>query len=204
MVYTFAGCGQGPFLLPGAGDRSSGVESQQQINPPSLPTSQSPDVSPTCALEANGPGGGLGTTTCRLCDLGQGREPLWDSIPSSVTGGQPQNRARSWRMRTDGVGEAFGAGLPSCERLGSSARASPGPAPSKKPKSVTHPINAEIVNRWPRRGIGFGQLPVLKYSDFSDGPVAKTLHSRCRGPRFYLWSENKILHAATKDPVCHN
>ena len=61
MVYTFDGCGQGPLLLPGAGDRSSGVESQRQINPPGLPTSQSPDISPTCAMEADGPGGGLST-----------------------------------------------------------------------------------------------------------------------------------------------
>ena len=89
-------------------------------------------------------------------------------------------------MRTDGVWEVLGVGLPSCERLGSSASASPGPAPSKKPKSVTHPINAEIVNRWSQRGIGLGQLPVLKYSDFPGGPVAKTLHSRCRSPGFYL------------------
>ena len=26
--------------------------------------------------------------------------------------------------------------------------------------------------------------------DFPDGPVAKTLHSQCRGPRFNPWSGN--------------
>ena len=46
-------------------------------------------------MEADGPGGGLSTATCQLCDLNQRREPLWDSIPSSLTGGQPQNTARS-------------------------------------------------------------------------------------------------------------
>ena len=34
--------------------------------------------------------------------------------------------------------------------------------------------------------------------DFSLGPVAKTLSSQCRGPKFNPWSENKISHAATK------
>ena len=37
----------------------------------------------------------------------------------------------------------------------------PGLSPSTKPEDMTHPINAEIVSRWPRRGIVFGQLPVL-------------------------------------------
>ena len=31
--------------------------------------------------------------------------------------------------------------------------------------------------------------------DFPGGPVAKTLSSQCRGPRFHPWSENWILHA---------
>ena len=40
--------------------------------------------------------------------------------------------------------------------------------------------------------------------DFPGGPVAKTPHSQCRGPRFNPLSENLIPHAATKDPACHN
>ena len=34
--------------------------------------------------------------------------------------------------------------------------------------------------------------------NFSGGPVAKTLLSQCRGPRFDTWSGNQIPHAATK------
>ena len=40
-------------------------------------------------------------------------------------------------------------------------------------------------------------LPILQitskmsiYGDFPGGPVAKTLHSQCRGPRFDPWSGN--------------
>ena len=29
-----------------------------------------------------------------------------------------------------------------------------------------------------------------KQGDFPGGPVAETLHSQCRGPRFDPWSEN--------------
>ena len=44
---------------------------------------------------------------------------------------------------------------------------------------------------------------------FPGGPVAKTLCSQCRGPgsisgqgtRSYV---SQLLHAATKDPACHN
>ena len=34
--------------------------------------------------------------------------------------------------------------------------------------------------------------------DFHGGPVAKTLHSQCRGPRFNPWSRNQGPHAATE------
>ena len=34
--------------------------------------------------------------------------------------------------------------------------------------------------------------------NFSDGPVAKTLCSQCRGPGFNPWLGNKIPHAAIK------
>ena len=34
--------------------------------------------------------------------------------------------------------------------------------------------------------------------DFSDGPVAETPCSQCRGPRFLPWSGNKIPHAIIK------
>ena len=47
------------------------------------------------------------------------------------------------------------------------------------------------------------------FRDFPGGPVAKTLHSQCRGPGFNPWSGNWILHTATKqshataeDPTC--
>ena len=49
------------------------------------------------------------------------------------------------------------------------------------------------------------------WRDFPGDPVAKTLHSQCRGPGFNLGSGNYIPHAATKsshattkDPVCCN
>ena len=34
--------------------------------------------------------------------------------------------------------------------------------------------------------------------NFPGGPVAKTLHSQCKGPAFDSWSGNKIPHATTK------
>ena len=34
--------------------------------------------------------------------------------------------------------------------------------------------------------------------NFPGGSAAKTLSSQCRGLGFALWSENQILHAATK------
>ena len=40
--------------------------------------------------------------------------------------------------------------------------------------------------------------------DFLGGPVAKTLHSQCRGPGFNLHSGNQISNSTTKDPECHN
>ena len=49
--------------------------------------------------------------------------------------------------------------------------------------------------------------------DFLCGPLAQTLSSQSRGPRFIPWSENLTLHAATKElhnatkikgPACHN
>ena len=43
-----------------------------------------------------------------------------------------------------------------------------------------------------------------KERDFPDDPMAKTLRSQCRGPRFDPWSENQILHATTKEPTCHS
>ena len=42
---------------------------------------------------------------------------------------------------------------------------------------------------------------------FPGGPVAKTLHSQCRGPGFDPWwgtRSLKRLHAASKDPACPN
>ena len=36
-------------------------------------------------------------------------------------------------------------------------------------------------------------------SNFPGGPVAKTLHSQCRGPGFDPWSGDKIPHVTTKD-----
>ena len=41
----------------------------------------------------------------------------------------------------------------------------------------------------------------IQYGDFSGGPVAKTPHFQCRGPRFHSWSGNQIPHTATKDPA---
>ena len=43
-------------------------------------------------------------------------------------------------------------------------------------------------------------ISILKEAkgDFSGGPVAGTLCSQCRGPRFNPWSENYIPHTATK------
>ena len=35
--------------------------------------------------------------------------------------------------------------------------------------------------------------------NFSGGPVAKTLHSQCRGSRFDTWSGNQVPDATTKD-----
>ena len=34
--------------------------------------------------------------------------------------------------------------------------------------------------------------------DFPDGLVAKTPYSQSKGPGFYPWSGNWVLHAATK------
>ena len=55
------------------------------------------------------------------------------------------------------------------------------------------------------------QYQKLPYRDFPGGPVAKTLHSQCRGPRFDPWSGNWIPHAKTKsshatakEPTHHN
>ena len=49
----------------------------------------------------------------------------------------------------------------------------------------------------------------FKLGYFPGGPVAKTLPSQCRGPRFEPWSRNWILqaatknsHSVTKDPMC--
>ena len=41
-------------------------------------------------------------------------------------------------------------------------------------------------------------ISVRSPRDFSGGPVAKTLHSQCWGPRFNPWSGNQIQHATTK------
>ena len=55
-----------------------------------------------------------------------------------------------------------------------------------------------------------GQLEEKK-EGFPGGSVAKTLSSRCRGPRFSPWSENSIpcaaarsSHASSKGPACSN
>ena len=46
--------------------------------------------------------------------------------------------------------------------------------------------------------------------DFPSGPVAKTPHSQCRGPRSTLGQgtgphvPSKSLHATAKDPSCHS
>ena len=46
---------------------------------------------------------------------------------------------------------------------------------------------------------GISQNAVLSiYWAFSGGPVAKTLHSQRRGPRFIPWSGNSISYATTK------
>ena len=37
-----------------------------------------------------------------------------------------------------------------------------------------------------------------KSQDFPGGPVVKTPHSQCRGPRFNSWSGNYVLNASTK------
>ena len=34
--------------------------------------------------------------------------------------------------------------------------------------------------------------------DFPDGPVAETLHSQCKRPKFDPWWGNKIPHASSK------
>ena len=39
---------------------------------------------------------------------------------------------------------------------------------------------------------------------FPGGPLAKTLSSQCRGPRFNPWSENEIPYATTKEPTCRD
>ena len=65
------------------------------------------------------------------------------------------------------------------------------------------------------KGTYFSQGPSLEYLkplwDFPGGPVTKTLHSQCKGPRFDPWSRNSIPHAAiksshasTKNPECCN
>ena len=41
-------------------------------------------------------------------------------------------------------------------------------------------------------------IDLKSWGDFPDGPVAKSLHFQCRGPRFDLCSRNSIPHAATK------
>ena len=38
----------------------------------------------------------------------------------------------------------------------------------------------------------------MSLRDFPGGPVAKTLSSQCRGPRFDPWSGSQILHTTTK------
>lgn len=39
---------------------------------------------------------------------------------------------------------------------------------------------------------------------FPGGPVTKTPHSHCRGPRFKPWPGSYILYDATKNPACRN
>lgn len=76
LVYTSTGVGRGPFSYQALETRSSAVASRSKQILPSLRASQSPDAPPTCAWEADSPGGGLGATTRQLCDLGHGSEPL--------------------------------------------------------------------------------------------------------------------------------
>ena len=52
-----------------------------------------------------------------------------------------------------------------------------------------------IVSQDPLAGAGGLKVP-LWY--FPGGPVAKTLQSQCRGPRFDPWSGNVIPHTTTK------
>ena len=47
-------------------------------------------------------------------------------------------------------------------------------------------------------------VKITSILDFRGGPVAKTPHSQCSGPRFDPWSGKQIPHVATKDPACHN
>ena len=42
------------------------------------------------------------------------------------------------------------------------------------------------------------QTKEFHLGDFPDGPVAKTLCSQCRGPRFSPWSGNQIPHASAE------
>ena len=56
----------------------------------------------------------------------------------------------------------------------------------QEPNSLQEPTS---ISEW--------QLNVMCW-DFLGGPVVKTLHFQCRGPRFDPWSGNRTLHATTK------
>ena len=53
----------------------------------------------------------------------------------------------------------------------------------------------------PHRELALLTTTLLKSWDFPGGPVAKTSHSKCRGPRFNPWSGNGILHASNKSQL---
>ena len=62
------------------------------------------------------------------------------------------------------------------------------------------PNESALCIRWPKYwSFSFSIGRSREYSgDFSRGPVAKTLSSQWRGPKFNPWSGSKFSHAATK------
>ena len=67
-------------------------------------------------------------------------------------------------------------------------------------------ITAKIWEQpnYPLKDTHNGTTFSLQKKDFPSGPVAKTLHSQCRGPGFDPWLGNWIPHTTMKDPKCLN
>ena len=61
-----------------------------------------------------------------------------------------------------------------------------------KSEKLTTKTNKQVLNPQKKK------KKKLYTWDFPGGPLAKTLSSQLRGPRFNTWSENEILHATTK------